>query len=238
MDREYRSADYISAAVRFFLQWLQYYKTVNSETTHGSGEKAKTMCFDRIWVRSRHRKFSNERKIYGLSQNRLYMFHSLSIKLSLFHLDASYHLEATPNLRISDLTLIWREGKVNSMETKVKRGETHVMLATRMRTFSAPLLHNNKSAQILIWGWPTLIHLWERCCHCLVQSRSNWTVAGSWMSSARWKNKVLQPIEGKTCPYELSYLADWKFINFSLHNTQIWSYLRFFFICRLWDWIL
>jgi len=65
------------------------------------------------------------------------IFHSLSIKLSLLHLDASYYLEATPNLRISDLTLIWREGKVNSMETKVKRGETHVMLATRMRTFSA-----------------------------------------------------------------------------------------------------
>ena len=156
------------------------------------------------------------------------MFHSLSIKLSLPHLDASYHLEATPILRISDLTPIWREGKVNSMETKVKRGETHVMLATRMRTFSAPLLHNNKSAQISIWGWPTLIDLWERCCHCLVQSRSNWTVAGSWMSSARWKNKVLQLVEGKTCPYELSYLADWKFINFMTQHQNLIIFGIFF----------
>jgi len=49
------------------------------------------------------------------------IFHSLSIKLSLLHLDASYYLEATPNLRISDLTLIWRGGE---SELNGDKGET------------------------------------------------------------------------------------------------------------------
>jgi len=43
----------------------------------------------------------------------------------------------------------------------------------------------------------------------------------------------LDCIRGRAvCPYELNYLADWKFINFSWHNTQIWSYLETCFWCK------
>ena len=91
------------------------------------------------------------------------------------------------------------------------------------RLACAPFLHNNKSAQILIWGWPTPIHLWERCCHCLVQSRIGQSRD---LGCHRWGGRIsYSQLKGRLAPYKLSYLADWKL---SWHNTQIWSYLGFF----------